>query len=361
MFYPLLRKLLFQLDEEDVHHLALGTLDAFLNSSSLRRTLRQKMAPIDARLHSKVAGLSFEHPVGLAAGFDKVGSHVNQLASLGFSHVEIGTITQHAQPGNARPRMFRLPKDRALLNRMGFNNDGSDAALSRLHGLAPETLVGINIGKSKVTPLDAAAADYVSTFTKLYDLGSYFVVNVSSPNTPGLRELQDGTHLRNILRVLIEARSHQRQRHRRPIFVKLSPDLSEAALDEALDVVLDLSLDGIIASNTTISRKGLKTENVSLFGNGGLSGAPLRKSCLNRVERIYRLSEGKIPIIAVGGISNAQDVLDAMLRGASLTQLWTGLIYEGPFIVQKILAGLSHFCEISKIDSLDEIVGQFAV
>ncbi len=358
MFYPLLRKILFQFDEEDVHHLALGSMDALLSSASLRRTLRKKMAPIDARLHTQVAGLSFEHPVGLAAGFDKVGSHVNQLASLGFSHIEVGTITQHAQPGNPRPRMFRLPKDKALLNRMGFNNDGSDAAVSRLHGLNPETMVGINIGKSKITPLEDAAVDYVSSFTKLYDLGSYFVVNVSSPNTPGLRQLQDGDHLRSILKALLVVRSSQK--FRRPIFVKISPDLSDEALDDALDVVLDLSLDGIIASNTTISREGLKTENIENFGKGGLSGAPLRKSCLNRIDRIYRLSEGSIPIIAVGGITTAQDVLDAMLRGASLTQLWTGLIYDGPFIVQRILSGLSNFCEVSKIESLDEIVGQFS-
>ncbi len=356
MFYPLLRKILFQFDEEDVHHFALTAMDAFLTSPALRRTLRAKMAPIDPRLHTEVMGLSFENPVGLAAGFDKAGRHVNALAALGFGHIEIGTITAFAQPGNPRPRMFRLQKDRALLNRMGFNNQGCEAAMSTLKSLRAESVVGVNIGKSKVTTLEDAAKDYVKSFTTLYPHASYFVVNVSSPNTPGLRKLQNGKSLKTILNALLEVR--KKETRRVPVLVKLSPDLSESALEEALEVVLDLSLDGVITSNTTVSRKTLKTPDMGAYGAGGVSGPLLRMRCLDRVERIYRRSQGRLPIIAVGGISNAQDVIDAMIRGASLVQLWTSLIYEGPFVVQHILAGLSAFCDREKISSLDSIVGQ---
>lgn len=303
-----------------------------------------KAAPVD------FLGLRFPHQVGLAAGFDKNAAYLRELEALGFGHVEIGTVTPRAQPGNDKPRLFRLPKDRALINRMGFNNEGVERAVGRLKAwrssdsaAAKRLIVGGNIGKNKDTPNEDAWKDYEICFQALYPWVDYFVVNVSSPNTPGLRALQEKESLRKILTHLQDLRSHRQERDgRKPLLLKIAPDLTNEQLDDVVALALEIGLDGLVATNTTISREGLKTdpEIVKAMGAGGLSGAPVRERSTEVLRYIHKATGGRIPVIASGGIFTAEDAREKLDAGASLVQVWTGFIYVGPGIARKICEGL---------------------
>ncbi len=291
-------------------------------------------------LAKQVFGLDFPHPVGLAAGFDKDARWIDALSDLGFAFIEIGTVTPKPQAGNPQPRLFRLKKDRALINRMGFNNQGVQAAVERLKKRNSKVIVGGNIGKNKVTPNAEAVNDYVICFDALFDYVDYFVVNVSSPNTPGLRELQEKGPLLEILNAL-QVRNRA-QKNTKPILLKIAPDLNEDQLNDIVDIVKESGIDGLIASNTTIDRSGLQTSESEVLeiGNGGLSGAPVKNRSTEVIRHLNERSGGTIPIIGVGGIANAKDAQEKLDAGASLVQVYTGFIYEGPGIVSNIVQGL---------------------
>ncbi len=285
-----------------------------------------------------MAGLTFSNPVGLAAGFDKNARFLQPMSVLGFSHIEIGTVTPRPQPGNPKPRLFRLIRSQALINRMGFNNDGVEAIAERLKKKRPAGLiVGANIGKNKDTPNENAANDYLICFKTLYHLADYFTINVSSPNTPGLRELQDKEPLTQLLNSL-----QQKNFSHKPLFLKIAPDLTNTQLDEIIDIVINAKFTGIIATNTTIDRKGLKESKtkVESIGAGGLSGVPLLEKASSMVNYVKTKSDGKLVIIGTGGIHDAASAKQHLEAGADLMQLYTGLIYEGPGVVKKITRGL---------------------
>jgi len=338
--YNLLRKILFKIDPEKVHYRVMGIL-VLLYKIPLSRWLLKKMYTIrDPRLQRTLWGINFPNPVGLAAGFDKDARFIDPLAALGFGCIEIGTLTPLAQPGNDKPRLFRLPSDKALINRMGFNNSGASNAVARLRLVKEKVVVGGNIGKNKVTPNELAADDYEKCFKELYNDVDYFVVNVSSPNTPGLRELQDKeplTALLNRLQVL-----NYELGKGKPILLKIAPDVTNEQLDDIIDIVRTTRLHGIVATNTTISRAGLNTPatEVEVIGAGGLSGLPVKNRNTEVVRYIHTRSNGQIPVIAVGGIFTAADALEKLNAGASLVQVYTGFIYEGPAIARKICKGL---------------------
>jgi dihydroorotate dehydrogenase len=337
--YPLLRSILFQLPAERAHAISMTGLRWACNLAPLRLLLRLIFRPTDAPI--RLLGLSFRHRVGLAAGFDKNAKYLRELETIGFSHVEIGTVTPIAQSGNPLPRLFRLPKDRALINRMGFNNDGLDTIVQRLkswRGKNPESqlIIGGNIGKNKQTPNDNAWTDYLRCFEALHPFVDYFTVNVSSPNTPGLRALQEPESLKKILTTLQEA--NKKFTAKKPILLKIAPDLENEALGEVVDLAISIDLDGLVIANTTLSRSGLNTNQAAIesIGLGGLSGAPLRQRSMEMVKQASTRLQGKMPIIASGGIFTRSDAQAALEAGASLVQVWTGFIYEGPTIVKKI-------------------------
>ena len=294
----------------------------------------------DKRLERKLFGLTFPNPVGLAAGFDKDAKLFDELSHFGFSFIEIGTLTPKAQPGNEKPRMFRLPEDEALINRMGFNNEGVEAAVKRLKHRSTKVIIGGNIGKNKITPNEDAAKDYELCFEALFDHVDYFAVNVSSPNTPNLRALQEKEPLTQLLNNLKTLNS--RKEKPKPILLKIAPDLTNEQLDDIIDIVKQTNIDGVIATNTTISREGLITPNqkIETIGAGGLSGKPLTKRATEVVRYLSEKSNKTFPIIAVGGIYTAADALEKLNAGASLVQVYTGFIYEGPGIVKRINKGI---------------------
>ncbi|MQA92073.1 MAG: quinone-dependent dihydroorotate dehydrogenase [Gemmatimonas sp.] len=355
--YPVVRSALFRLPPERAHELTIGILGKL--PGWVRRVLRKSSTVSDPRLVSRLWGIDFPNPVGLAAGFDKGGGSFNSLGALGFGFVEIGTLTAHAQPGNPRPRLFRLPQDAALLNRMGFNNPGAEAAANRLDGTPIETVLGINIGKSKVTPLAHAVEDYVRSLELLERFAHYLVINVSSPNTPGLRELQDAEPLRALLRAIRTRNRPELARPPAPILLKLAPDLMDEQVDQAVEIAIEEGVAGIVAVNSTTSRAGLGTPATAVerLGPGGISGAPLKPRALEMVARIYRMTDGRIPIVGVGGIFTADDVWKRIEAGASLVQLYTGFIYRGPGIVQEINRGLLTRMEAGGFESIAEVVG----
>ena len=331
-------------------------------ASWLKKRLQQSCCLQSPSLEQTLFGLNFPNPVGLAAGFDKDGVAAGIWSSLGFGFAELGTVTYHPQPGNPPPRLFRLPLDQAALNRMGFNNSGAAVMAARLtaaqkdiHQLIP---IGINLGKSKITPLELAAQDYLDSFRLLRDLGDYFVVNVSSPNTPGLRSLQDAAMLGVILDLLQQENNPQK-----PLFVKIAPDLSWEAIADILNLAKTYKLAGIIATNTTISRDGLKTQIIDQTGKspqqeaGGISGAPLRNRSTEVIRFIWQQTQGEIPIIGVGGIFTPEDAWEKITAGASLIQIYTGWIYEGPVMVRRILTGLLTKLEEHGLASISEAVG----
>lgn len=321
----------------------MNNLQKISKSDFSRKILRNMLSGAEWDKPVTVAGITFPNYLGLAAGFDKDARYVDQLAALGFGHIEIGTVTPKPQPGNDKPRLFRLTADEALINRMGFNNQGADVAGGRLSRRKEPVIIGGNIGKNKITPNEQAATDYLLCFKKLYGQVDYFTVNVSSPNTPNLRELQDKKPLSELLTVLVEERKLQAVQ--RPIFLKIAPDLTVSQLDDIIDIVFSTGIDGVVASNTTINREGLKTSAATLekIGMGGLSGKPLTGRSEEVIRHLHQQSGGKFPIIGVGGIHTADDAKRKMDAGAALVQLYTGFIYKGPGLVKEIKKGLYNY------------------
>lgn len=335
MYKSFIRPLLFQIDPEKVHHLAFDTLKMSFGlpgSKALSKRFRIK----HSKLERELLGLKFPNPVGLAAGFDKNAVLLKPLSQMGFGFVEIGTVTPLPQEGNPKPRLFRLKEDTALINRMGFNNDGLEAVKERLKHRPAGLIVGGNIGKNKVTPNEEAVSDYEKAFEALHDLVDYFVVNVSSPNTPGLRELQDKEPLTRLLNRLRELNADKSKP--KPILLKIAPDLNDDQLSDITEIIRDTKLDGIIATNTTISRDDLKTgnERISQIGAGGLSGKPLRERATEVIRYLRQNSSPDLVIIGVGGIHSPEDALEKLEAGANLIQLYTGFVYEGPGLVRRI-------------------------
>ena len=334
-FYPALRPLLFQLDAETAHAIALQALRAVQHTPALLRMLTRMFAFEDARLHTEVCGLRFRNPVGIAAGYDKNAVCVPGLAALGAGHVEVGTLTPLAQRGNARPRLFRLAQDAALINRLGFPNAGMAAVLPRLAALRARGLrapLGINIGKGRDTPLELALEDYSTLLQQVHPFADYIAINISSPNTPGLRTLQSGAALAPLLGAL----QLLRQQHcpRLPLFVKIAPDLSPTQLDELLDAALTNKIDGVIATNTTTARPHLRSPAAG--AEGGLSGVPLQPASNAVIRHIRQHSGSKLTIIGVGGIDCATAALEKLRAGANLLQVYTGLVYQGPGLLHAI-------------------------
>jgi len=339
--YSLLRPLLFRTDPEWAHDRTLDLL-ALFGKTAFGRGVVRRLFPIPPGDHGlKVMGLRFANPVGMAAGYDKDGRAMWGLASLGFGHLELGTVTPKPQAGNARPRLFRLPEDQALINRMGFPNSGAEALARRLEaGRPPGVVIGVNIGKGVDTPLESAAEDYCWLLRRFCRLADYLTVNVSSPNTLGLRRLQARDMLESLLRALVTERQACAADGSRPIplLVKLAPDLSLEQLQEAVGAVLDAGLEGVIATNTTLERGGLRS--AVRMEAGGLSGAPLRQRATEVIRAVARWSGGRLVIVGAGGIHGARDAREKLEAGASLIQVYTGLVYRGPGLVREILAGL---------------------
>ncbi len=312
--------------------------------SPITRLLRGRYTVSDPRLMVNQFGLEFQNPVGLAAGFDKDARWFQQLPAFGFSHIEVGTLTGQPQPGNDRPRLFRLPADGAIINRMGFNNGGANQAARRLASMRksdPRDILGINIGKTKIVPLAESTADYLFSFERLFDCADYFTVNVSSPNTPGLRELQNREQLLELLKAVSELNQRLAVDHEinpKPILLKIAPDLTDEQLGDIVSILQTVKLAGVIATNTTLSRTGLKTpaRRVESIGAGGLSGQPLTQRSREVVATLYRQLNGQIPIVGVGGIMNGEDAWQMILAGASLVQVYTGFIYGGPSFVRQV-------------------------
>jgi dihydroorotate dehydrogenase len=331
--YKLILRFLFLMPAETAHYFTLNVFKVILKVPFAEQIIRSfffKQKPV------QFLGITFPNRVGLAAGFDKNARYLREFKTLGFGSVEIGTVTPLPQPGNDKPRLFRLLKDKAIINRMGFNNDGADAIAERLKTRPKGIIVGGNIGKNKVTPNEEAQRDYEICFEKLYDYVDYFVVNVSSPNTPNLRALQDKEPLMKILSSLVTKRKSKAIQ--KPILLKIAPDLTANQLNDVVEIVTESGIEGIVATNTTISRENLLTpaEKVEAIGMGGLSGKILHAHSTEVLSYIHQKSRGSIPMIGVGGIHNTQTALAKMEAGASLVQLYTGFIYEGPGLVKKI-------------------------
>jgi dihydroorotate dehydrogenase len=336
MYKMFIKPILFLFQPETIHHLVFKIIKFFCIIPSIPAIIRNVYVINDKRLERKLFGLTFPNPVGLGAGFDKDAKLYDELGYYGFGFVEIGTLTPKAQPGNDKPRMFRLPEDEGLINRMGFNNQGVDAAVIRLKNRKTKIIIGGNIGKNKTTPNEDAVSDYLICFETLFDYVDYFVVNVSSPNTPNLRALQDKEPLTNLLNRVQNLNS--KKKTPKPILLKIAPDLTNEQLNDIIDIVKSTKIDGVIATNTTISRENLKTPNSTLetIGAGGLSGKPLTKRSTEVVKYLSDKSGNAFPIIAVGGIHTGEDAIEKLNAGASLVQIYTGFIYEGPGIVKRI-------------------------
>jgi dihydroorotate dehydrogenase len=337
MMYSVIRALLFKIDPEKAHHFSFGAIRLF-EILGLTRIIRSLWVPRHSTLRKEVMGIAFDGPVGLAAGFDKNALLYNAFSDFGFGFVEIGTVTPKAQPGNPKKRLFRLKEDRALINRMGFNNDGVDRVVARL-SKSHRTVVGGNIGKNKVTPNENAIDDYTQAMKALYGKVDYFVVNVSSPNTPGLRELQEKEPLFHLLKTLLELRDQLadgQDTQPCPLLLKIAPDLSDAQLDDILDIVETLKLDGVIATNTTLSREGLNSDASLIAETGGLSGAPLTQRSTEVIRYLKSRQKHPFAIIGVGGIDSAAAALEKLDAGADLIQLYTGFVYKGPQLIWDI-------------------------
>ncbi|MDY6869956.1 MAG: quinone-dependent dihydroorotate dehydrogenase [Actinomycetota bacterium] len=348
--YHALRRVLFLISPERIHTWVFFLLRAVTTPDLLRRALQGRLAPRDPVLASTVFGVRFKGPLGLAAGFDKDGRGLHTWPALGFGYAEVGTVTAHPQPGNPEPRLFRLPEDRALLNRMGFNNDGAARLAQRLTRHTSDAPVGVNIGKTKATPADCAVEDYAESARQLGPLATFLVVNVSSPNTPGLRDLQSVEALRPILTAV-------RAQTSTPVLVKIAPDLSDADVDEIADLAVEVGLAGIVATNTTVSRAGLKTPGVEDLGPGGVSGAPVAARSLEVLRRLYRRAGDRLVLISVGGIETADDAWERITSGASLLQGYTGFVYGGGLWAKHIHDGLAARLHAEGFTSLRDAVG----
>ncbi|ULR49313.1 quinone-dependent dihydroorotate dehydrogenase [Streptomyces deccanensis] len=360
--YKLFFRLVFKrMDPEEAHHLAFRWIRLAVRVPVLRTFLAAALAPRYEELRTEAFGLRMHGPFGLAAGFDKNAIAIDGMSMLGFDHVEIGTVTGEGQPGNPKQRLFRLVADRALINRMGFNNEGSLAVAARLASRTPvfKTVVGVNIGKTKVVPEDEAAADYVKSTERLAPYADYLVVNVSSPNTPGLRNLQATEALRPLLTAVREAADRTVRTRRVPLLVKIAPDLADEDVDAVADLAVELGLDGIIATNTTIARDGLglKSEPSLVKETGGLSGAPVKDRSLAVLRRLYARVGDRITLVGVGGIENAEDAWQRILAGATLIQGYSAFIYEGPFWSRALHKGLAACLRTSPYATLADAVG----
>ncbi|MDX1544810.1 MAG: quinone-dependent dihydroorotate dehydrogenase [Christiangramia sp.] len=331
MYKSLIRPALFKFDPEKVHYFTFDFLRKFCRIPGAIPFFKSKFQVNDPRLEREVFGLKFKNPVGLAAGFDKDAKLYNELSALGFGFIEVGTVTPKPQPGNERKRLFRLKEDSAIINRMGFNNEGVEQMVERLKK-NKDVLIGGNIGKNKLTPNEKAVDDYVYSFEVLFDHVNYFVVNVSSPNTPNLRELQDKEPLKNLLNTLQERNTAKA--NPKPVLLKIAPDLTNDQLMDIIEIVQETKIAGVIATNTTISREGLKSENKN--ETGGLSGKPLTHRSTEVIRFLSEKSGKAFPIIGVGGIHTAEDAIEKLEAGASLVQLYTGFIYEGPALIRQI-------------------------
>lgn len=336
MYKQLLRPLVFKLNPEKAHYLTFDLLKLALGNAFGRFLSKSLLEYKHPKLKKQLFGLTFENPVGLAAGLDKDAKVFNELGALGFGFIEIGTLTPKPQPGNDKPRLFRLPKDKAIINRMGFNNEGVDAAVIRLKNRKTNAIIGGNIGKNKVTANEDAIKDYEYCFNALFDVVDYFVVNVSSPNTPNLRELQDKEPLTHLLNHLQKINNSKPKR--KPLLLKIAPDLTNSQLDDIIDIVASTKIDGIVATNTTIAREPLtypKAE-IDAIGMGGLSGKPLTKRSTEVIAYLKTKSNNAFPVIGVGGIHSPEDAIEKIKAGADLIQLYTGFIYEGPALIKNI-------------------------
>ena len=337
--YKLIKPLLFQFDPETIHYVVTGALQRANRIWGVKSLLKNLYQLEDKRLAREVLGLKFKNPLGLAAGFDKNASMIEELAEFGFGFIEIGTVTPLPQPGNEKPRMFRLPQDDALINRLGFNNQGVDLVAARLKQVQRKGLIiGGNIGKNKLTSNEDAVNDYIKCFDRLFDVVDYFVVNVSSPNTPGLRELQEKEPLKHILNTL-QQRNNKNQ-ITRPILLKIAPDLTNSQLDDIIEIVMETKIAGVIATNTTISRDDLLSSENLKKESGGLSGKPLTMRSTEVIRYLSKHSNKSFVIVGVGGIHSPEVALEKIQAGASLIQIYTGFIYEGPGLIKRILKGL---------------------
>jgi len=331
MYKFLIKPILFLFNPEWVHYTVFSTLKIIHWIPGMGRLISRLYQVKDQRLERKLFGLTFPNPVGLAAGFDKDAKLYQELSNFGFGFIEIGTLTPKPQPGNPKKRLFRLPEDNGLINRMGFNNEGVEKAIERLKK-NKGILIGGNIGKNKITSNDEAVSDYVKCFDALFPHVDYFVVNVSSPNTPNLRALQDKEPLQRLLQTLKDL--NLKKTSPKPILLKIAPDLTESELLDIIDIITSVNIDGVIATNTTLSREGLKSPNKNEAG--GLSGKPLTDRSTDVIRFLHEKSNNAFPIIGVGGIHSPQDALDKLSAGASLVQLYSGFVFEGPSIVRKI-------------------------
>lgn len=343
MYKLLIKPLLFRSDPEKIHYKVFDWIKLMLNNKATKSIFRKRFILKNNVLEKRIFGINFPNPVGLAAGFDKDAKLYEELACLGFGFIEVGTVTPKPQEGNAKPKLFRLPQDEALINRMGFNNAGVDVMVERLKNRDKRIIIGGNIGKNKVTPNEEALNDYRICFEKLFDYVDYFVVNVSSPNTPNLRALQEKEPLTNLLQTL--QNDNAKKEKRKPILLKIAPDLTNEQLNDIIEIIIETKLDGVIATNTTIDRSMLKTSGdvVEVIGAGGLSGSPVRKRSTEVVRYLSENSKKAFPIVAVGGIYTTEDAIEKLEAGADLLQVYTGFIYEGPGMVKKINQGLVNY------------------
>lgn len=347
MYKSIIKPLLFKKNPEEAHHFTFDLIKKSFNLPLIKNIIEGIYDYQNPVLEREVFGLKFKNPVGLAAGFDKDAKLIDEMAMLGFGFIEIGTLTPKPQEGNPKPRLFRLPKDQALINRMGFNNGGVAEAVERLKTRSSDVLIGGNIGKNKMTPNENAVDDYLFCFEYLFNYVDYFVVNVSSPNTPNLRDLQEKEPLKKLLSEVKKA--NLKKSKPKPILLKIAPDLTVGQLDDIVEIVLDTKIDGVIATNTTIDRSVLTTDisQVDAIGAGGVSGKVLAKRSTEVIRFLAKQSNNAFPIIGVGGIFSAQDAIDKLEAGASLVQIYSGMIYEGPGLIKKINKGLAKY--LSKI------------
>ncbi|MEQ6341837.1 MAG: quinone-dependent dihydroorotate dehydrogenase [Gammaproteobacteria bacterium] len=359
MFYELIKPAFFRIDPEQAHDLVMGWMEKTGPCRVTRGIAKSIYYLEDSLLSQTLWGLRFVNPVGMAAGFDKNARAIQGLTALGFGFIEIGTVTPRAQPGNPRPRIFRLPADHAVINRMGFPNEGADAVAARMAALGKQPVpIGINLGKNKDTALEDAAADYVAALEKLFPYGDYCVVNVSSPNTPGLRLLQGADYLDTLMAEVQAANRRLAAQHGRqplPCLLKIAPDLAQEDLEAIATLALGPTIDGLIATNTTLSREGLKQ---SVDEAGGLSGTPLRVRSTEVIRTLYRITGKQVPIIGVGGIASGQDAYEKIRAGASLVQIYTAFIYEGPAIARRIKAELIELLRRDGIDHISSAIGR---
>lgn len=362
LYSSIIRPILFRLPAESAHEFALASLRASLAPSTVRNLVSRRLQfETDQNLNR--FGLEFRNPIGLAAGFDKNGTAADALSALGFGFIEVGTVTNQPQPGNPKPRVFRLPKDQALINRLGFNNCGAAQLAANVRRHRPDCVIGVNIGKSRAVPINQAIPDYLASFEAVFEVSDYIAINVSSPNTPNLRDLQQSALLDQLLAALqtrnMELAHRNLLPHPKPLLLKIAPDLSDADIESIVDVALRAKMSGIIATNTTTKRAGLTTSisQLDILGDGGLSGAPLRERSNQVISQIYRLTRGTLPIVGVGGVFGASDAWEKICAGASLIQLYTGFIYEGPGVVRRINQGIAEILKHEGVNSLDDAVG----